>query len=131
MAMRDRFRLYRQGGVFYAQDNQSDKQESLRTTSRKEALQLLRARNESYHTPLMSLALGKVYLAAHNPTLLTRTWAEVMDEMIRTATHPASRRRVLELLGDVARLNRVRRVIYEHWQANNSLRAKDGFTREA
>jgi len=54
--MRQRFRLYRrQGKVFYLFDNDTGKQESLRTTNRKHAERLLHARNEAHQQPLLNL----------------------------------------------------------------------------
>ncbi|MBA2432417.1 MAG: hypothetical protein H0V56_09930 [Chthoniobacterales bacterium] len=43
--MKNRYRLFRRNGVFYTQDSSSGKQESLRTVNRREAEDLLHARN--------------------------------------------------------------------------------------
>jgi hypothetical protein len=80
-----KYRLYRRrNGVFYWQDNSSQKQGTLRTTDRREAERLLNAMNESHRQPTLNLNLARAYLAAHHPKMAQRTWQTVMDEM---ATH--------------------------------------------
>lgn len=76
--MKPQFRLFRRAGVFYAHDNQSGRQQSLRTRDKPEALRLLSALNEVGHSPQLNLALGRIYLAGHDPALVQRTWADVM-----------------------------------------------------
>jgi integrase len=73
--------MFRRGGVFYVHDNQSGKQESLHTRSRSDAEALFHARNQCAHTPLLNRDLGRVYLAASDPEILTRTWSTVMAEI--------------------------------------------------
>jgi integrase len=80
-----KYRLYRRrNGVFYWQDNGSQKQGTLRTTDKREAERLLNAMNESHRQPTLNLNLARAYLAAHDPKMAQRTWQAVMDEM---ATH--------------------------------------------
>jgi integrase len=80
-----KYRLYRRrNGNFYWQENESKKQGTLRTTDRREAQRLLNAMNESHREPMLNLNLARAYLVAHDPTMATRTWQAVMDEM---ATH--------------------------------------------
>jgi integrase len=80
-----KYRLYRRrNGVFYWQDNGSQKQGTLRTSDRREAERLLNAMNESHREPTLNLTLARAYLAAHDPRMAKRIWQAVMDEM---ATH--------------------------------------------
>src|SRR5436189_1656422 len=80
-----KYRLYRRrNGVFYWQDNNSEKQGTLRTTDKREAERLLHAMNESHREPTLNLNLARAYLAAHDPKMAQRCWQVVMDEM---ATH--------------------------------------------
>src|SRR5438874_10532200 len=80
-----KYRLYRRRtGVFYSQDNGSQKQGTLRTTDKREAERLLNAMNESHREPTFNLSLARAYLAAHDPKMAQRNWQAVMDEM---ATH--------------------------------------------
>jgi hypothetical protein len=63
--MKPRFKLYRRklGGMFYVQDNRTNKQESLNTRNRDEAVTLLHARNEAARQPQLNLQIAKAYLA--------------------------------------------------------------------
>ena len=80
-----KYRLYRRrNGVFYWQDNGSQKQGTLRTTDKREAERLLNAMNESHRQPTLNLNLARAYLAAHDPKMAQRSWQALMDEM---ATH--------------------------------------------
>ena len=59
--MKRRFILYRRklGGVFYVEDTETRKQESLGTKNRAEAMSLLNARNESVRQPQLNLQIAK------------------------------------------------------------------------
>jgi integrase len=82
--MKNRYRLFRRGSVYYAHDGDTGKQQSLETASKPEAQRLLNARNEAATSPLLNLSLAKAYLAAHDPKLVTRIWSDVMADL---ATH--------------------------------------------
>ena len=84
MRMKDRFRLYRRAGVFYAKDNTASKQESLRTKDPKEAERLLNAKNEAYRQPAMNLQMARLYIQHSDPEIAKRTWQDVMDQMLKT-----------------------------------------------
>lgn len=71
----------RRGGVYYWQDNQTQKQGSLGTKDEHTAAKLLHAKNESHEQPILNLALARVYASAHDPKMASRTWREVMAEM--------------------------------------------------
>jgi integrase len=83
--MKNRFRLFRhkakRGFIYYLQDNETGKQESLKTTDREKAEQVLNARNIADANPLLSRELGKTYLRASDPSLITRRWEDVMEEL--------------------------------------------------
>jgi len=80
-----KYRLYRRNnGTFYWQENDGPKQGSLKTKDKREAAALLHAMNEGHRQPTLTLAVGRAYLAAHDPRMIERTWQAVMDEM---ATH--------------------------------------------
>jgi len=76
--MKDRFTMFLRGAVYYIEDRSTGQQKSLQTRDAREARKLIQARNESISQPLMNLALAKTYLAAQDPKLITRTWADVM-----------------------------------------------------
>ncbi len=77
--MTKRFRLFQRGAVYYAHDAETGKQVSLKTRDKRQAERLLLAKNEADEQPLMNLALARTYLAAHDPKMVTRTWAEVIE----------------------------------------------------
>jgi len=80
-----KYRLYRRNnGTFYWQENEGVKQASLKTKDKREAAALLHAMNEAHRQPTLTLAVGRAYLAAHDPKMIKRSWQAVMDEM---ATH--------------------------------------------
>lgn len=81
--MLNRYRLYRRdNGVYYWQDNNdSSKQGSLKTRDKEVAEKLLHSKNESHRQPSINLAIARTYLAASDPKMNTRSWAEVMAEM--------------------------------------------------
>ena len=76
--MKHRYRLFLRGNTYYAHDAETNKQTSLRTGDKRKAERLLLARNEADAQPLMNLAMARTYLAAHDPKMVTRTWAAVM-----------------------------------------------------
>ncbi len=81
--MKSRFRMFiRQGGMFYWQDNQTKQQGSLGTKDKHAALKLLHAKNEAHEQPILNLALARAYATAHDPKMSTRTWRDVMAEMM-------------------------------------------------
>jgi hypothetical protein len=77
--MKYRFWLFKRAGVYYVQDAQTRRKESLQTTDKREAERLRAAKNESYQQPALNLALGKTYLSAHDPEIMKRDWSLVMD----------------------------------------------------
>src|SRR5690242_9503618 len=84
--MKLKYRMYRssKSGYFYWQDNETGKQGTLATADKSEAQRLLNARNESYRTPAtaINLQIARAYLNAADPKLTTRTWQEVMDQIV-------------------------------------------------
>jgi integrase len=71
--------MFRRGAVLYYEDRTTGQQKSLRTRDESEARRLLQAKNDAVNQPLMNLVMAKTYLAAQDPKLVTRTWADVMQ----------------------------------------------------
>lgn len=84
MNMKQQFRLFRRGKVFWCQNNATGKQHSLKTKSRQEAIRLLGHMNEAGQKSAISLQIARAYLVASNPKFVTRTWQEVMEAIIDT-----------------------------------------------
>ena len=78
------FRLYRRGGVYYCQHNETGRQESLRTADAGQAARLLHARNEASRMAGLNLAIARAYMVAADPRMPERTWKEVIDFMCVT-----------------------------------------------
>lgn len=79
MAMKKRFWLWQRNGVFYLQDAETRRKESLHTRDRREAERLRDARNDAAARPVLGMALAKAYLSAHDAEVAVRTWQHVMD----------------------------------------------------
>jgi integrase len=92
--MSDRYRLARRGNRYYAVDRQTCHRESLRTNDRYTAVKLLAARNESARCASLNLHIGRVYLGAHDPSLIDRTWSRVMEEFCRRGKEHTHQRRL-------------------------------------
>ena len=81
--MKRRFILYRRqrGGLFYLEDTQSKKQESLHTRNRADAVSVLNARNESTRQPQLNLQIAKAYLSGTDSSVNTRTWQSAIESL--------------------------------------------------
>ena len=101
--MKRRFILYRRkrGGVFYVEDTETRKQESLGTKSRAEALTLMTARNEAVRQPQLNLHIARTYLAASDPEATKRTWAVPLEQLAKTK-NGVTHQRWLRVLKDEA-----------------------------
>ena len=84
--MKNRFILFQRSGIFYCEDTSTGKQTSLRTRDRADAQRLLAAKNEASHQPAMNLQIAQVYLQHGDPAMATRTWQEVMTQIVSTKT---------------------------------------------
>ena len=97
--MKQRFRIWRRnkhargsGGVYYVEDTETGKRTSLQTTERQTAERLMNARREAEQQPQINLQIARTYLLASDPTMVTRTWNEVMNAIIDTKTGETQRR---------------------------------------
>jgi integrase len=90
--MRKGYRMFRRGNVFWAQNNETGKQESLGTKNRDEAQRLLHAKNEAQRQPLINLQIARAYLIVGDPEAATRTWQTVMDEIVKLKLGETRRR---------------------------------------
>jgi integrase len=96
------FRLYRRGGVYYCQHNQTGRQESLRTSDAGQAARLLHARNEASRMAGLNLAIARAYMVAADPRMPERTWKEVIDFMCDTHNGGATGDRLITASKDKA-----------------------------
>jgi hypothetical protein len=77
--MQNQFTLFRRGNVYYCEDRATGQQKSLQTRDESEAQRIIQAKNDAVKLPQMNLVMAKTYLAAQNPKMITRTWADVME----------------------------------------------------
>jgi hypothetical protein len=78
--------------VFYLQNKITGQQTSLKTSDKLEAQRVLQAHNETESQPHFNLSLAKVYLNGADPKLATRTWQEVMENIVSKKTDETRRR---------------------------------------
>jgi len=90
--MRQKYRMFRRGLVYWVQDNFTGKQESLGTKDRIEGKRLLNARNEASRQPIINLQIARAYLLVGDPDSAKRTWQFVMDEIVKLKYHETLRR---------------------------------------
>ena len=85
--MKNRFRLVRYSrckGFYYLHDNETGQRESLKTRDKARANELLVARNEAAREPAFNLQKARVYLAASDPGVATRTWKQSLHALIKS-----------------------------------------------
>ena len=91
--MTQRYRKFKRAwGMWYAFDNVTGNSVSLKTRVQAEAVQKVNAMNETERQPGISLGLARVYLNATDPKLATRTWQEVMENIVAKKTDETRRR---------------------------------------
>jgi integrase len=94
--VKSKYRMFRSGksGYYYWQDNDTGKQGTLGTSDKGEAERILNAKNESCRTPAtaINLQIARAYLNAADPRLVSRTWREVMAELV-ALKHGTNRQR--------------------------------------
>jgi integrase len=80
--MKLQFKLYRRSnGNYYAENIETGKQSSLRTSDKVEATRLLHAKNEAAYQPAFNTQMARAYLVAGDPGIGKRTWQYVMDAL--------------------------------------------------
>jgi len=77
--MKNRITLFRRGKVFYFEDRETKLQKSLHTQDLGVARKIIQAKNDAINQPMMNLVMAKTFLAAQDPKLITRTWADVLE----------------------------------------------------
>lgn len=95
MAVKNRYRsvpIGSRGGTFYCEDTTTGKRTSLFTKDEDEAERLVHAKNESERNPQLNRAIGMAYLSGTDPDSVTRTWKDVMDDIIKGKQGPTLKR---------------------------------------
>lgn len=79
--MKQRLRLFKRGNVYYFEDTQTRKQQSLGTKDKREAGRLLQLKIEAVGNPGFNRMLLRACLSSNDPDLGARTWKTVMDQI--------------------------------------------------
>lgn len=93
--MKNRYSIFpngSRGGIYYLKDKQTGQRESLNTTDKARANELLAARNESAREPAFNMQKARVYLAASDPGVATRTWKTALDALIASKREKSANR---------------------------------------
>jgi integrase len=79
-----RYRLVYRGirNTYYSFDTHINKRESLGTGNKDEAQRVIDAKNEAVLHPGMNLQIAQVYLQYSDPSLATRTWQQVLEQIV-------------------------------------------------
>ena len=94
--VKNRFRLVQYcslGGIFYLHDKETGKRFSLETKDKNRANELMVCHNEAAREPGFNLMKARVYMAASDPEIATRTWGNALEKMIASKKGKANRRR--------------------------------------
>lgn len=83
-----RYRLVYRGirDTYYSFDTQTKTRESLGTSNADEAQRLIDIKNEAVRHTEMNLQIAQVYLQHSDPSLVARTWQDVMEKIISLKT---------------------------------------------
>lgn len=84
--------------MFYCEDSQTRKQESLKTKNEAEAKTLLHSRNEAFRQPILNQQIALAYLSATDGDAAKRTWQFVMREITATKTADTHKRYVTAMI---------------------------------
>jgi len=84
--MKNQYRRFRRGKVWWCQNNETGKQESLKTKDLAEANRLLDIKNHPYRFAAFNLQMARTHLQMSNPEINNRTWQQVIDALVQTKT---------------------------------------------
>ena len=83
--MKNRYRLFqRSNGIFFLENCETRKQESLKTRDKAAANRIWHTRSEAYQQPAINLQIARAYLMVSDPGSTTRTWQNAMDAVAQT-----------------------------------------------
>jgi len=115
--------MFRRGAVYWIQDNDTGKQASLGTKDPREAERLFQARNEAHRQPIINMQIARAYLMVGDPQAATRTWQNVMEEIVKLK-RGVTQERWLVAIKDKA-LDGLRRLPLMETRAEHLLRAME------
>jgi integrase len=84
--MKNRYRKFRRGNVFWCHDSQTGKQTSLKTKNEHEAIQFLNVKNQPFQNAAFNLEMARTHLKFGDESLAKRTWHDVFEHKIATTS---------------------------------------------
>lgn len=102
--MKNRYRSVKvgsRGGTFYCEDTTAGKRSSLFPKAEEEAERLVHAKNEAERNPQLNRTIGMACLSGTDPDSVTRTWQDVMDDIVKDK-HGSTLKRYTTALKDPA-----------------------------
>jgi len=93
--MNERYRLIQRGdrgGMCYCVDTDTSLRSSLETKDRSKAERLVHHKNETLKNPQINRQIGMTYLSADDPSFVTRTWHDVMTDIVKDKAGPTLHR---------------------------------------
>jgi integrase len=79
-----RYRSFlRSWGTYYIEDTVTGKQESLKTRDKETAERLTSVKNEAAKNPMLNRQIARAYWLGSDPTIASRTWQDVMEEVVK------------------------------------------------
>jgi integrase len=115
--MKNRFRIIKnrsRGGIYYLVNKETEQRDSLETTNKERANELLTASNEAHREPAFNLQKARIYLNASDPEISTRTWQEGLNAAIESKPKDSANRHRWETAAKDEALNGLRtKVIIE------------------
>ena len=84
--MKNRYRKFRRGNVWWCHDSQTGKQTTLKTKSKNDAIRLLDSMNQPYQNAGFHLEMARTHLNQGDARRISRNWQNVFDDIIRAKT---------------------------------------------
>lgn len=89
--MKNQYRMFIRGkhsggSVWWCQNNETGKRESLRTSDKNEARRLLDLKNQPHNHAGFHVQMARTHLLVSDPKAVTRTWQNVMDAIVSQKT---------------------------------------------
>ncbi len=113
--MENRYRLIRRnarGGTYYCVDTRTGKRTSVGKLTKREANDILHAKNQAERQPSLNLQIAKAYLAGTDAATSSRTWRDAL-EALTSSKHGTNLKRWKTVAKDPALADLLPRVIIE------------------
>ena len=110
--MKNRYRKFRRGKIWWCHDSQTGKQSTLKTKSKPDACRMLDLMNQPYQNADFHLEMARTHLKQGDVKRITRTWQHVFDAIIE-GRNGSTRQRWERAAKDKAFASILNRVVVE------------------